>query len=262
MKQKVVVITGSTRGIGLGLARSFLKAGWHVLISGRSQTTIDMVLKTEFKEMYNKHLAGQVCDVSKYDEVQTLWDSGVAQFGQIDIWINNAGVGQPSIPFWEQHSAKLEELVRVNLLGVMYGTQVAMGGMISQGWGRVYNMEGLGSDGRMLPGQTTYGTTKRALSYFTKSLSKEIRDTPVSVAALSPGMVITDLLLGNVDASSPGFAKAKHIFNILAEHVDTVAPWLVQHILAQSVAKDIRWLTRRRIGWRFLSAPFRKRNLF
>ena len=261
MDSQVAVITGSTRGIGFGLAQGFLTAGWQVVISGRSQTTVEAVISGISKDLQKK-VSGRACDVKDCDHLQALWEHSMNQFGHIDIWINNAGLGQPSLPFWEQGIATLKELVNVNLLGVMYGSQVAMRGMLSQGWGRLYNMEGLGSDGRILLGQTTYGTSKRAMAYLTQSLSKESRDTPVSVAALSPGMVMTDLLVDNIDTSSPGFAKAKHIFNILADPVDTVAPWLVQQMVAQSVARDIRWLTRRKIAWRFLSAPFRNRNLF
>jgi len=263
MNPKVVVITGSTRGIGLGLAREFLTRGCQVVISGRSQTTVDKIVGELLVEMASADLIGQACDVSKYDQVQQLWDSGISKYGHIDFWINNAGMGHSSLPFWEQDVEKIDEVLGVNLQGVMYGSRVAIQGMLSQGWGHLYNMEGLGSDGRMIKGQTIYGTSKRALAYLTKSLAKEIRGTQIRVSALSPGMVITDLLIGNTDTSSVSFDKAKKLFNILADRVETVTPWLVDRLLSNSGnGRDIRWLTNRKIFWRFLCAPFSSRNIF
>lgn len=209
------------------------------------------------------HVQGWACDVGEYEQVQSLWDFCTQHFGQIDIWINNAGLGHNSLPFWEQDVDKIDEILSVNLRGVMYGSRVAILGMLSQGWGHLYNMEGLGSDGRILVGQTIYGTSKSGLAYLTKALSKETKATPVNVSALSPGMVITDLLLGNMDIRSDSFKKGKKIFNILADRVETVTPWMVKRILSNSgKVRDIRWLTTRKILWRFMRAPFSTRDVF
>ncbi len=259
----VVVLTGSTRGIGLGLARSFLAEGCRVIISGRVQDQVDDACKTLSQEYGADHIKGLACDVSEYDQVQSLWDFSKQQFEQIDIWINNAGLGHISLPFWEQDVEKIDEILSVNLQGTMYGSRVAILGMLSQGWGHVYNMEGLGSDGRVISGQTIYGTSKSGLAYLTKALARETRATRLNVSALSPGMVITDLLLGNTDISSDSFKKGKKIFNILADRVETVTPWMVRQILSNSgKGRDIRWLTTRKIFWRFLCAPFSKRDVF
>ncbi|MBL7024480.1 MAG: SDR family oxidoreductase [Candidatus Marinimicrobia bacterium] len=259
----VVVITGSTRGIGLGLARSFLAEGCRVIISGRAQDKVDEVRKTLSQECDADHVKGCACDVGEYGQLQGLLDYCIQYFGQIDIWINNAGLGHNSLPFWEQDVKKIDEILSVNLRGVMYGSRVAIRGMLSQGWGHVYNMEGLGSDGRVILGQTIYGTSKSGLAYLTKALARETRATPLNVSALSPGMVITDLLLGNTDISSDSFKKGKKIFNILADRVETVTPWMVRQILSNSgKGRDIRWLTAGKIFWRFLCAPFSKRDFF
>lgn len=261
--KSVVVITGSTRGIGLGMARSFLSAGCGVVISGRAQQIIDELCKNLSQTYGTDRVKGCVCDVGEYEQIQGLWDFCIKHFGQIDIWINNAGLGHNNLPFWEQDVEKIDEILRVNLRGVIYGSRVAIRGMLSQGWGDVYNMEGLGSDGRVIFGQTIYGTSKSGLAYLTKALAKETKAKAVNVSALSPGMVITDLLLGNTDISSDSFKKGKKIFNILADRVETVTPWLVRRILLNSGrGKDIRWLTTRKILWRFLRAPFSKRDIY
>ena len=89
---KIIVITGSTRGIGFGLADSFLSLGCAVCINGRTQTGVDLALD----ELKVKHTGDRVlgipCDISQYDQVKSLWDRAKENFGKIDIWINNAGV--------------------------------------------------------------------------------------------------------------------------------------------------------------------------
>ena len=84
--------------------------------------------------------------------------------------------------------------------------------MLDQGYGSLYNMEGLGSDGRRVEGLTLYGSTKYALRYFTDALVEEMRTTPVLVGALSPGMVITDLITGQYEDRPEDWEAAKRIF--------------------------------------------------
>ncbi|WP_339719558.1 SDR family NAD(P)-dependent oxidoreductase [uncultured Paraglaciecola sp.] len=114
-----------------------------------------------------------------------------------------------------------------------------------------------------LPGMIVYGATKRAVTYLNKSLQKEIKGTQVQVNTLSLGIVVTDLLIGDYDTSSPEWHKVKKIFNILGDKVETVTPWLVNGILAtKKTATTVAWLTGGKAFWRFMSAAFNKRDLF
>ncbi len=110
--------------------------------------------------------------------------------------------------------------------------RVVIAAMLEQGGGQVWNMEGFGSGGQTQPGMAPYGATKRAINYLNKALQKELKDTPVQVCTLSPGIVVTDLLIGDNDVQSESWAKAKKIFNILGDTVDTVTPWLADRVLA------------------------------
>ena len=260
---QVIVITGSTRGIGLGMAHQFLKRGCAVVISGRSQTSVDAAIEQLAQDYETERILGQPCDVGVFEQVQTLWDAAVEQFGKVDYWLNNAGVDLPTKALWDLPHSDLEKIVDTNLLGVMYGSQVAMRGMLKQQSGQIFNMEGLGSDGRMQFGFTPYGTTKYALRYFTKSLQKEAKDNPVMVGIMSPGMVVTDMLVHDFKDKPHEWERTKRIFNILADDVETVTTWLVEKMLAND--KDdanFQWLTRSKIALRFLTAPFKKRDLF
>jgi NAD(P)-dependent dehydrogenase (short-subunit alcohol dehydrogenase family) len=236
---KIVVITGSTRGIGYGLADAFLGYGCAVTISGRTKTSLGGALSRLSTNHEADRILGQPCDVTRIEQVQALWDAAVNHFGKIDIWINN------------------------NLLGAMYGSQVALRGMLDQGFGGLYNMEGLGSDGRRVEGMTLYSTTKYGLHYLTDALVAETRGTPVLVGALSPGMVITEMLTREEVRSEEDWDTTKRIFNVLADRVEDVAPWLARQVLDNDrTGVRIKWLTRSKIVTRFLTAPFRKRDLF
>jgi NAD(P)-dependent dehydrogenase (short-subunit alcohol dehydrogenase family) len=150
----------------------------------------------------------------------------------------------------------------INVKGMIFGSRVAINGMLKQGFGQVYNMEGFGRDGRTMRGMTPYGSTKALVAYLTRSLAKECKGSCVSMSALSPGMVVTDLLMGDIDTSGPGFEKTKRIFNILADRVETVTPWMVERILKKPRnGGGIRWLTTPKIIYRFLSSPFFKRDI-
>ena len=260
---KTIVITGSTRGIGYGLADAFLNLGCAVTVSGRTETSVGGAVSKLSAEHQAERVLGRPCDVTHIGQVQALWDAAAARFGKIDIWINNAGINHPRRDFWEHSPERVQAVVDINLVGAMYGSQVALRGMLDQGFGSLYNMEGLGSDGRRVEGMTLYSSTKYGLRYLTDSLVEETRGTPVMVGALSPGMTLTDMLTSEEVRSEEDWEATKRIFNILADRVEDVTPWLARQILDnERTGVRIKWLTRSKIITRFLSAPFRQRDLF
>lgn len=257
-----IVITGSTRGIGKGMAREFLARGHKVMISGRSQRSVDSALADLGGA--GEKLAGAPCEVSKLDEVQALWDAAEAALGGVDVWINNAGIANRRALIGELDPEEIRSVSETNVLGTMYGSKVALAGMTKQGHGFVYNFEGLGSDGRTMPGLSLYGASKYAITYFTKCLIKEAKSSPVKVGYLSPGIVLTHLSMGDAEHMDPErVAYMKKMFNILADRVETVTPWLVEGVLSNAKhGARIAWLTPRKAAWRFLKSPFSKRDLF
>ncbi|KAA1420490.1 SDR family oxidoreductase [Mumia zhuanghuii] len=263
---RVVVVTGGTRGIGLGLARELLARGCRVVVCGRSSATVESAVAelAALAPAGPDSVAGQVADVTDRASLAALRDLAVARFGQVDVWINNAGMSAPRRPLPEVPADVAEAVVRTNVLGVMHGCAVAMEAMGSQadgGW--IWNMEGFGSGGQMQPGMTTYGATKRGVTYLTESLVKELKGSPVKVGFLSPGIVATDLLLDDYDGQPEEFERARKIFNILGDRVETVTPWLADGILgARKHGAKVAWLTTPKAMGRFLTAGFRKRDIF
>ena len=258
-----VVITGSSKGIGRGLAGECLKRGCAVMLSGRNEPRLNRevtLLQTQFGR---DSVAGQCCDVSQYRQVAALWDAAQKAFGKVDIWINNAGITTATKLLWELDPGEISEVVHTNILGIMYGCQVALKGMIAQGSGQIYNMEGFGSGDMMRPGMTVYGTTKRALRYFTDSLVEEARDKPVLIGALAPGMVVTDFMLDELKRMpEEQRAEVSVIYNILADTVETVTPFLVEHMLNNDqTGATIEWLTEEKARTRFEDEVYLGRNL-
>jgi NAD(P)-dependent dehydrogenase (short-subunit alcohol dehydrogenase family) len=260
---KTVVVTGSTRGIGRGLAENFLKRGCKVCITGRSQDAVDKVVAELAAQFGADNITGKACEVSKGDDLQALWDHAKAAFGKVDVWINNAGMSPPHAKLWEYSDATLEHVIQTNLTSVMLSNRIVIGEMQKQGGGQVWNMEGFGSNGSTRPGMTAYGATKRAVHYINRSMAKEVEGTPVQVCVLSPGMVVTDLLVGDYDTNSEEWKRVRKIFNILADKVETVTPWLVDGILAADKnGSRVEWLTTGKVFKRFIGALFKKRDLF
>ena len=260
---KTVVITGSTRGIGRGLAENFLASGCAVVISGRQQDIVDALVLDLAGRFGEDRVTGAACEITDSGQLQGLWDAAARRFGAVDIWINNAGVSVPRKPLHETDPLDISRVVDINLGGLLLANRVALRGMLEQGSGQIWNMEGFGSGGQVQPGMCAYGATKRAVNYINKALQKEIADTAVQVCTLSPGIVVTDLLLGDYDTSSAEWEKSKKIFNILGDKVETVTPFLVHGILkANKSGAKVVWLTGGKAFRRFMAAGFNKRDLF
>jgi NAD(P)-dependent dehydrogenase (short-subunit alcohol dehydrogenase family) len=260
---KVVVITGSTRGIGRGLAKNFLARGCKVVIAGRQQGAVDLVVGELAQRAGADNVAGKACEVTSAAQLQGLWDEAVNCFGRVDIWINNAGVSAPRKALDETDEAVIASVVDINLGGMLQANRVALRGMRAQGAGQIWNMEGFGSGGQVQPGMCVYGATKRAVNYINKALQKEVKGSGVQVCTLSPGIVVTDLLMGDYDTSSAEWEKSKKIFNILGDKVETVTPFLVEGILkADKSGAKVAWLTSGKAFRRFMAAGFNKRDLF
>ena len=135
--------------------------------------------------------------------------------------------------------------------------------MTEQGYGSIYNMEGLGSSGPIIKGMALYGTTKSAQAYLTRAMIRETQGTRAIVGAIRPGMVATKLITQQYEGHPEKWEKSKKIFNILSDRVETVTPWIVKKILSNKKnGTYIVWLSRGKLMTRFITARFKKRNVF
>ncbi|MEJ5225162.1 MAG: SDR family oxidoreductase, partial [Anaerolineales bacterium] len=208
-------------------------------------------------------LTGALCDVTRLDDVQALWDAAVARFGRVDIWVNNAGAAHPQKPLWELDDAQVRAIFDANVHGLLNGVRVAVRGMTAQGGGQIYNFEGFGSNGSVRKGLGAYAASKAAVSLINRTLALELAGSPVRVASIQQGMVMTGLVLDQFADDPAGLEKVKPIFNIIASRVEEVAPVLARKMLAENKnGAHIRFLSGFGLMLRFLTAPFARRDVF
>lgn len=243
-----IFVTGGSKGIGRGIVVEFLKRGHSVSFTGTSIESLNkgsVGLTGEYK--------GFVCDVTCFSDLVIAKDKAIDHFQCIDIWINNAGVGQTYKDVADLTAEDTKQVIDVNVTGMIYGTTVALNEMKKQNFGAVYNMEGLGSDGRVIPKTIVYGSSKRLLRYFSNGVNKELKEfKEIYVGTLSPGMVFTDLLLKDSTKES------MKIINILGNRVEEVTPYLVEKMIKGK--RNINWLTNRKVISKFIRSFFKKKK--
>ena len=229
-----VVITGSASGIGFGLARAFLARGCNVMLSDVPGERLEAAAAGLGSP---ERVGCQPCDVTRMDPLTQLWSRTVERFGRVDLWLNNAGVGPPVVRYDEVPAEWLDRALDVNLRGVMYGTRVALAGMLGQKeGGAIYNTVGFGYDGRKQDNLTVYGTTKAAVRYFSESLAKELGDCPVRVSWLNPGFVLTPMTIEEnqrirLRIGEAQWRKVRWVMNAVADSPEDATPWLVERVL-------------------------------
>lgn len=190
---RVAVVTGGTKGIGRGIAEAFLAEGASVVVNGRSADTGAKVIE-EFA--VGDRAAFIAADVTKKEQLESLIEQTVERYGRIDIMVNNAGGASYFAPVAEMSDEAMEEALVWNLWTTFWGTRKALAYMIPQGFGRIINISSVeGKHGK--PGLTNYVTAKHAINGFTKSTAKEIGTAGVTINAICPGLIITDIVKDN-----------------------------------------------------------------
>lgn len=264
---KTVVITGSARGLGFEMAKVFRRNNVNVVLSDLNSDNLEIAKNELLKIESEARVEYTVCDVTKASDIKNLIEYTKDKFEIFDIWINNAGVNQPEKAIWELSEEEINLVIDVDLKGTVIASKLVIQEMINAGKGAIYNVEGYGSNDAKMLGLSIYGTSKRAITYFTEALAKENaeRNTGVIVGKLSPGIMITEFItnaLGNKEKINLS-EKTKKVYNILGDYPDVVAKFLVEGMLNNTKnGAKIEWLTNKKAAWRFMTAGFNKRDFF
>jgi len=192
LQDKVVVITGSSRGFGLASARACAAEGAKVVISARNEDTVNTAVAALHAEGWDA--SGVTCDVSQMEQVEAMAEAALAVYGRLDVWINNAGYAAYYGPAAHVPPSTFMAVVQTNIIGTYNGSIVALRHFLPLRQGKLINILGRGHEGRAVPNQSAYSSSKAWEQSFTRTISQEYKDTGVGVYALNPGMMTTDLL--------------------------------------------------------------------
>ncbi len=191
LKEKVVLITGSTRGIGLAIAKKAAAEGATIIISGRSQENADKIA-TEIATEFNITTLGIACNVSDVESCQNLVQKTIETFSKIDILVNNAGITKDNL-LLRMKNNEWEDVINTNLNSIFYMTKAVSRPMIKSKKGKVINISSIvGITGNS--GQTNYAATKAGMIGFTKSVAKELGGKGITCNAIAPGFIETDMI--------------------------------------------------------------------
>ena len=264
---KTVVITGSARGFGLEMLKNFRENSYNTVICDVNETALKEAEDILGKMNYKGKVFSYRVDVTKEEDLNKMIKDLLTKVKTIDVWINNAGVNQPDQAIWEIDKNIIDRLIDIDLKGTILGSRAIMPVMIKQNNGQIYNVEGYGSNDATMLGLSIYGTAKRAVTYFTEALAKEVteRGYNICVGKISPGIMITNFIgtsMGDgekIDLPE----KTKKVYNILGDYPDVIAKFIVGKILANTKNNvKFNWLTNGKAAFRFMTAGFNKRDFF
>lgn len=189
MDGSVVVITGSTRGLGFATARAFVAAGARVVVTSRTQTSV----RAAVAALPEGSAAGVVADMAEEGAAERLCGLALERFGRLDAWINNAALSGPYGPTAALALPDLQAVVDVNIGGTARGSVVALRHFQAHGRGTLVNLLGRGDRGPV-PFQNAYASSKAWVRAFTGALAKEVAGSGVRVYGFNPGLMRTELV--------------------------------------------------------------------
>ena len=236
LKDKVIVVTGSTRGIGRAIAKACAKEGARIVICSRHESAVKETCETFTKQGFN--VSGITVDVSNQRDLEKLLQHAIKTWGRVDVWINNAGLSGGFRPLDEMSPEEITNIIDVNLTGMLQACRIIIPYFIQQRGGILINMSGKGGRGEASPFLTTYAATKAAVTNLTKSLAQENKAYPLSIHSVVPGMVATDFYK-DMKTSPKLAASAKNLPYVLKAFgvpIDDVGRFFVQ-IAAQVPGK-------------------------
>jgi 3-hydroxybutyrate dehydrogenase len=221
LEGRSAIVTGSTSGIGLGIARALAQAGAAVMLNGFGDPMEIEAQRAALADGNDVDVAYDSADMSKPDAIRTMVERAAARFGQVDIVINNAGI-QYVAPIGEFPPAKWDAILAINLSSAFHLIQATFDGMKSRGWGRVVNIasaHGLIAS----PFKSAYVAAKHGMVGLTKVVALEGAEFGITANAICPGYVWTPLVEKQIDdqAKSHGIARDAVIRDVFLKNQPT-----------------------------------------
>jgi 3-hydroxybutyrate dehydrogenase len=197
LKGKCAVITGSTSGIGQGIAELFAREGANVMLNGFGDKSAIEALCNRIQKDYGVVVDYHAADMAKPGEIAQLMKRAAEHLGTVDILVNNAGI-QHVAPVDEFPAEKWDAIIAINLTSAFHTTRLALPGMKAKKWGRVINIasaHGLVAS----PNKSAYVSAKHGIVGFTKTVALEVAELGITSNAICPGFVLTPLVQKQID---------------------------------------------------------------
>lgn len=230
LKGKTAIITGSTSGIGLGIAQGFAAQGINVVINGFGDKG-DIEKERAALEAAGVKVAYNGADMSKPDEITAMVRDTLETFGSVDIVVNNAGI-QNVAPIEDFPPEKWDTIIAINMSSAFHTVRAAVPHMKRRGWGRIINIasaHGLVAS----PFKSAYVTAKHGMLGFTKTVALEVAQDNITCNAICPGYVLTPL----VEKQIPDTAKARGITeDQVKRDVLLAAQWTKKFVTVEQLA--------------------------
>ena len=221
---KVAIVTGSTKGLGRGMAEGLAGAGATVVISSRKQELCTQVA-AEIAQATGRDTLGLACHVGDWDAIPAFVDAVVARFGRVDVLVNNAGINPASTPVTAITAEYWRKMMSVNLDGPLRMSQLVAPIMRDGGGGSIINIATMGAY-KAGPGNAAYGASKAALLNLTRTMATEWAPWNVRVNAVSPGPIKSEMTEG-AERATPGWyerAAAATMQKRVAETAEIAGP--------------------------------------
>jgi 3-hydroxybutyrate dehydrogenase len=207
LKGKTALVTGSTSGIGLGIAKRLASDGANIVLNGLGDAKEVERVRSELASQHRVSVVYDGADMSKPDAVLKMVQNAVVEFGVLDILVNNAGI-QHVAPVDDFPPAKWDAILAINLSAAFHTVRAALPGMKRKKWGRIVNV----ASAHALvasPFKSAYVAAKHGIAGLTKTVALEVAELGITVNAVCPGYVLTPL----VEKQIPDTAKARGISN-------------------------------------------------
>lgn len=202
LKDKIAIVTGAANGIGAEISRTYAREGAHVVLADLALDRAAAVAE-EITEATGIKAIAVRCDVARKEDVQRAVDACVAEFGRVDIIVNNAGVTLPACPVEDIPPERWKRVLDIDLMGTIYGTQCVLPVMKARRSGKIINMASVAGQVGGVFTEATYPVSKAGVICWAKAVAKQVGEYGITCNCIAPGTVLTAMTetLGSAEAS-------------------------------------------------------------